>query len=72
MLVLSRKLGEEIRISDGELTVTVIAIEGARVRLGIAAPSAVAIVREECRGKTNTQARIPPPENDNRSLHQTG
>jgi carbon storage regulator len=68
MLVLTRKLGEQIQISDGELTVTVIAIKGGRVRLGISAPPAVAIAREDCRYRMNEQARISPPESDNRGL----
>jgi carbon storage regulator CsrA len=68
MLVLSRRLGEQIRISDGELTVTVIAIKGARVTLGISAPPAVAIAREECQHRTNAQTRISSPEEDDRGL----
>jgi carbon storage regulator CsrA len=59
MLVLSRKLGEEIRISDGELTVTVISIKGARVTLGISAPATVAIARGECEHRT--PASLSPP-----------
>ena len=68
MLVLTRKLGEQIQISDGELTVTVVAIQGARVRLGISAPTAVTITREECRHKTNKQGLISPLKSDNRGL----
>ncbi len=46
MLVLSRREGETIKIgSDVELTV--VSIRGDRVRLGIAAPPEVQIVREE-------------------------
>jgi carbon storage regulator len=68
MLVLTRKLGEQIQISNGELTVTVIAIEGARVRLGISAPPAVAIAREECRHRMNARAHISVPIDDNGEL----
>ena len=46
MLVLSRKLGERIHIGDG-IIVSVVSVEGQRVRLGIEAPPAVAIRREE-------------------------
>jgi carbon storage regulator len=47
MLVLSRKPGERIVVPDCELSVTIVAIEGGRVRLGIAAPKQVNIYRDE-------------------------
>jgi carbon storage regulator len=68
MLVLTRKLGEQIQISDGELTVTVIAIKGGRVSLGISAPPEIAIARTECRNRMNAQARISSLEDDEREL----
>jgi carbon storage regulator len=46
MLVLSRKLGERIVIGDG-VVVTVVAVGSDRVRLGICAPPATLIHREE-------------------------
>jgi carbon storage regulator len=46
MLVLSRKTGERIVIGDGVI-VTVIAVGSDRVRLGICAPPATSIHREE-------------------------
>lgn len=46
MLVLSRKIGERIRIGD-DVVLTVVRIHGDKVRLGIEAPDAVAIHREE-------------------------
>jgi carbon storage regulator len=46
MLVLTRKVGEQIVI-DGCITVTVVAIDGNKIRLGIAAPPEVRIDREE-------------------------
>ena len=46
MLVLSRKLGEVMAIGNG-ITVTVVAVDGDRVRLGIVAPVEVPIHREE-------------------------
>ena len=48
MLVLSRKLGEQILIGS-EIEVTVLAIHKARVRLGLAAPRELSIHREEVR-----------------------
>ncbi len=46
MLVLSRKIGEEIIIAD-RIRVKVVGIQGNRVKLGIVAPEDVAIHREE-------------------------
>jgi carbon storage regulator len=46
MLVLTRKNGEAIVI-DGQIRVTVVAIKGDRVRLGITAPPEVRIDRDE-------------------------
>ena len=46
MLVLSRKTGDSIQI-DGGIRITVLGLEGNRVRLGIEAPREVAIMRSE-------------------------
>ncbi|MBI3409665.1 MAG: carbon storage regulator [Planctomycetes bacterium] len=46
MLVLTRKIGEEI-IIDGSIRVTITAIQGNKVRLGISAPPEVRIDRAE-------------------------
>jgi carbon storage regulator len=46
MLVLSRKVGEEILLSGG-ITVTLVRIDGNRVRIGIDAPDGVNIRRGE-------------------------
>lgn len=46
MLVLSRKIGERIVIGH-EVVVTVIAVRGRQVRLGLKAPEDVGIRREE-------------------------
>jgi carbon storage regulator len=47
MLVLSRKLGEQVVIPYCEMTVTVVAIEGNNVRLGFTAPLKVDVYRQE-------------------------
>jgi carbon storage regulator len=46
MLVLTRRIGEEIVIA-GDVRVTVVAVRGKRVHLGITAPSAVSVTRRE-------------------------
>jgi carbon storage regulator len=46
MLVLSRKCGEAIVIGNG-ITVTVLAVDGDRVKLGVVAPVEVPVHREE-------------------------
>jgi carbon storage regulator CsrA len=46
MLVLSRKPGETIVIGNG-ITVTVVAVVGSKVRVGIDAPDPVRILRGE-------------------------
>ncbi len=46
MLVFSRKTGETIILAD-TIVVSVIAVEGKRVKIGIRAPLDVHIVREE-------------------------
>jgi carbon storage regulator len=46
MLVLTRKLGEVIRVGDA-VTVRVLEVKGNQVRLGVEAPAEVRIYREE-------------------------
>jgi carbon storage regulator len=46
MLVLSRKRGEAIVIDNG-IKVTILAVDGNRVKLGIVAPLEVPVHREE-------------------------
>jgi len=46
MLVLTRKLGERIVI-DGQITVTVVEVQGRQIRLGIEAPREIPIKRAE-------------------------
>ena len=56
MLVLSRKVGEQLVI-DGNITVEVVRIRGNRITLGIVAPSDVKILRGELnqpKAKTQT------------------
>jgi carbon storage regulator len=46
MLVLNRKTGEKILVGD-EITITVLEVQGNRVRIGIDAPLSVSILRSE-------------------------
>jgi carbon storage regulator len=46
MLVLSRRIGEEL-IIGGNVTIRVVNVQGSKVRLAIAAPSDVAVDRAE-------------------------
>lgn len=50
MLVLSRKVGERIWIGE-DISVTVVRITGGGVRIGIEAPTEMAVVREELKHK---------------------
>ena len=59
MLILTRRLGESVKIGD-EVTITVLGMKGGQVRLGFTAPPNVAVHREEVyeRIKAETSANI--------------
>jgi carbon storage regulator len=50
VLTLTRRIGETVRIGD-DVAVTVLAIKGRRVRIGIEAAKSVPVVREEIRDR---------------------
>lgn len=56
MLVLTRRIGEEILI-DGGIRVTVLEVSGSRVRLGIAAPASVGVHRSEIAPADSTSVK---------------
>jgi carbon storage regulator CsrA len=63
MLVLTRKLQERIHIGD-QITVTIVRIQGDRIRLGIEAPKNVRVMRGEVSAR-DAQASVElasPPE----------
>jgi carbon storage regulator len=60
MLVLTRRIGEEIVIGGG-IHVTVVAIEGTKVRLGITAPKDVAVDRKEIHDRRAEFTSCEPP-----------
>jgi carbon storage regulator len=63
MLVLSRKTGESIRIGS-DITVTVLEIQGNRMKVGISAPATSRVLRGELADtiKGSPSAREPRPE----------
>ncbi len=58
MLVLSRKLGEKIYISDN-ICITVVDIDRGKIRLGIEAPRDVPIFRQELLSDATAPAPSP-------------
>jgi carbon storage regulator len=66
MLVLSRKIGERIRIGD-HVTLTVVRIHGDKVRLGIEAPPDVTIHREEVYRRMQASGEVPGPDDGGRA-----
>lgn len=46
MLVLTRRVGETVVI-NGDTEVTVVAVQGKKIRLGISAPEKIAVDRKE-------------------------
>jgi len=63
MLILTRRAGETLRIGD-DVEVTVMAVNGAQVRIGIKAPRDVVVDREEIaerkrREKDTAASHIP-------------
>ena len=46
MLILTRRVGESLRISD-DIVATVLEVKGNQVKIGTDAPKEVAVVREE-------------------------
>lgn len=61
MLVLSRKPGESVTIGD-EVRITVLSISGKQVRIGIEAPSDIAVHREEIYNKIASEQNAKPAE----------
>ncbi len=57
MLVLARRCDESIHIGD-EIVVTILSIEGERVKLGISAPREISILRQEIFEAVQEQNRL--------------
>lgn len=61
MLVLTRKVGEQIQIGDG-VTVTVVRISPGAIRLGVEAPTGVAILRDDAKADAQASAHCAASE----------
>ncbi len=59
MLVLSRKVGEQIYVPQFKIVITVLAVDGRRVTLGITAPKGISIVRQELRDRLSKPSASP-------------
>ena len=55
MLILTRRVGESLRIGD-EVSVTVLGIKGSQVRIGVNAPKSVSVHREEVYARINEES----------------
>jgi carbon storage regulator len=60
MLVLTRKVGERILIGDG-IVITVVRIQGDKVRIGVDAPPSIPVHREEVYRRVQAGIAPPPP-----------
>lgn len=60
MLILTRRAGESLHIGDN-IEVTVMAVNGSQVRLGIKAPRDVTVDREEIAQRKQRERSEPPP-----------
>ncbi len=62
MLVLTRRLGETIVI-DGDIYITVVAVKGDRVRIGVTAPKDMPVDRQEVHERRSEfETRFGPSE----------
>jgi carbon storage regulator len=67
MLVLTRRLNEEIVI-DGGIRISVVSVKGNTVRIGITAPPVVAVDRQEVHQRRSEFAEEPTPPQPRRPL----
>jgi carbon storage regulator len=61
MLVLSRKVGEKILIGDN-VSITVVRVQGDKVRIGVEAPEDVVVLREEIKDRDDLPVAIKAPQ----------
>ena len=58
MLILTRRVGESLRIGD-DISVTVLGIKGSQVRIGVNAPKTISVHREEVYDRINNKDSKP-------------
>jgi len=58
MLILTRKIGEEINVGN-EITIKVLRIHGNQVSIGIAAPATIAVHRREVYERIQSENSVP-------------
>jgi carbon storage regulator len=63
MLILSRKQGEKVLVGN-DIVVSVVAVRGAKARIGIEAPAQIRILRSELYGRPLEQGEPPMPSNE--------
>ena len=61
MLVLTRKINQSIMIGD-EIEITVLAVSGEKVRIGIEAPRDISVFRQEVLDNMDEADKEKPPE----------
>lgn len=69
MLVLSRRLNEKLLIPCIRTVIQVLSIQGGQVRLGVDAPSEVAVFREEIYQRTRPPVATPPSNSTSSAAH---
>ena len=69
MLVLSRKVGQQVVVPECGVTIDVVGLSSKQVRLGITAPSATQVHRSEVWQRIRGEADVPPKENG-QPVHQ--
>lgn len=62
MLILTRRLGERIKIGD-DIDITVLGIRGQQVKLGVDAPTDVVVHREEIYNKIRIEQLLSERQN---------
>jgi carbon storage regulator len=60
MLVLTRRLGEKVVIA-GNVHITIVALQGDKVRIGVQAPKSVRVDRGEVHARRQASAAAEPP-----------
>ena len=60
MLILTRRIGEVVRIGD-DISITVLGVQGHQIRIGISAPRQVPVHREEVFDRIQVQRTVLEP-----------